>query len=96
MHERTSFFEISDAHKCLLSSCTQVDVSLNNLRVEGMAPFESVLCSSNCVLCELNVSANAIISSGGQPIIERIVSKTSFTWVQDEPGGKACLILRKL
>ena len=51
-----------------------------------MAPFESVLCSSNCVLRELNLSANSIIGSGGQPIIERIVSKTSFTWVQDEPG----------
>ena len=59
-----------------------------------MAALKELLLTS-ATLAEINLSANAIIGSGGQPIIDQVVAETSFELIKDEPGVEACLILRK-
>jgi hypothetical protein len=76
------------------TSVQGLDVSLNALKKEGLAAFKEVLLTTSS-LTDINLSANAIIGSGGQPIIDQVVAETSFKLIEDEPGVQACLILRK-
>jgi hypothetical protein len=64
------------------------------LKKEGMTALKEVLLTTSS-LAEINLSANAIIGSGGQPLIDQVVAETSFKWIKDEPGVGACTILRK-
>ena len=52
------FFEIFNAHKCLLSSCTQVEASSCGMGTAGAKAFGDVL-RVNKTLQHLNVSNNS-------------------------------------
>ena len=53
------FFEIFNAHKCLLASCTQVQVSGNLLRADGAKAFRDAL-KVNKTITEIDLSDNEI------------------------------------